>query len=197
MDTEQYTRNVKSRASNTYYRENGNQLHLVRLLNQVRSAGEQLDLLKKAVFYGKVTEDSVTGRRPALLSGGLEHPLPELSANQIDLFHGILGIITESSELISGWLEAHDMGEPLDLVNMQEELGDVLWYVVLAASGAGASLDMLMQQNDAKLEARYGAVFSEDAANNRDLDKEREILERNSNGRSVEEDTRGGGTQEG
>ncbi len=181
MDTAEYTRNVKARASNTYYRDNANRQHVIRLFNQVRSACEQLDVVKKALFYGKITEDTVTGRRPALLTGGLEFPMPELTPNQVDLFHGILGLVTECGEILNAWLESFDMGEPLDLVNMQEEFGDALWYIVLGAAGAGASLDMLMQQNDAKLEARYGAVFSEEAANNRDLDKEREILERESN----------------
>ena len=68
-------------------------------------------------------------------------------------------------------------GKPIDRVNLKEELGDVLWYVALAIDELGTSFDEVMEINNAKLAARFGDVFTSEAALNRDLETERKILE--------------------
>lgn len=96
----------------------------------------------------------------------------------IDLLHASIGIHTEGAE-IADQLKRHVFyGTPLDEVNIKEEIGDLLWYVQLAAKTCNFTLEEAMDVNILKLRQRYGSQFSRDAAVNRDLDVEREVLEK-------------------
>lgn len=95
----------------------------------------------------------------------------------IRLIHAMIGMATESAEF-QDMMKKHLMyGKEIDRTNLIEELGDLMWYVGLACSELGVSLDEVMARNNAKLAARYGDVFTEQAALNRNLDVERKILE--------------------
>jgi NTP pyrophosphatase (non-canonical NTP hydrolase) len=59
-----------------------------------------------------------------------------------------------------------------------EECFDVMWYVSLCLDAAGFSMEEAMERGIAKLRARYPNGFTEEAALNRDLVKERTELER-------------------
>lgn len=58
-----------------------------------------------------------------------------------------------------------------------EECGDLLWYMAIMLDAIGVSFEHVMEANDRKLELRYRDKFTNDAANNRDLDAERKVLE--------------------
>lgn len=93
------------------------------------------------------------------------------------LFHGMVGVCTEAGEL-QDMVKKHVIyGKPFDRLNIKEELGDILWYVALAADAYGFTLDEIMQRNIDKLEARYKGKFTEQAALDRDLGSERIALE--------------------
>lgn len=95
----------------------------------------------------------------------------------IRLLHAAMGIDTESGEFMD-MIKKHVLyGKPLDEVNLKEELGDLLWYIALAIDELGTSFEALFDTNIKKLRARYPSKFTEEAALNRDLDKERKILE--------------------
>lgn len=96
----------------------------------------------------------------------------------VRLLHAMIGLCTEGGEIQDQVKKHIFYGKPLDKVNLVEELGDLMWYIAIASDVLGVSLDEIMQRNNDKLEARYGKVFTESAALNRDLDKEREILEK-------------------
>jgi NTP pyrophosphatase (non-canonical NTP hydrolase) len=96
----------------------------------------------------------------------------------IDIDHAINGIHTEGAELADQFKRYKYYGTELDYVNIKEEVGDLLYYVQLLAAAAGFTLEEAMDSNEDKLNARFGDGFSEDAAVNRDLDKERATLER-------------------
>jgi NTP pyrophosphatase (non-canonical NTP hydrolase) len=97
----------------------------------------------------------------------------------IRLLHAQLGIASEGGE-ISDQLKKHLFyGKPLDTVNIAEEIGDLFWYCALASNELGIDFASIMETNIAKLKARYGDKFSSHAALNRDLGKERSILEGN------------------
>lgn len=97
--------------------------------------------------------------------------------NMSRLFHGMVGICTEAGEL-QDMVKKHVIyGKPFDRLNIKEELGDILWYVALAADAYGFTLEEVMQRNIDKLQARYGDKFSSDAALNRDLEREKAALE--------------------
>lgn len=95
------------------------------------------------------------------------------------LLHAGMGMATESAEFIDALKKSIFYGKELDRVNLKEELGDVLWYVAVAMDELGTDFDTEMQKNIEKLRARYGEKFNEHSAENRDLEKERKILEDN------------------
>ena len=107
---------------------------------------------------------------------------PELIARMSDksnirLLHAGIGMCTEAGEFIDQLKKHIFYGKPLDRVNLKEELGDLLYYIGVAMDELETDFDIEQRKNIAKLKARYGDKFSADAAINRDLDKEREILE--------------------
>lgn len=61
---------------------------------------------------------------------------------------------------------------------MKEEIGDLLWYMSRIADTCGFTLEEAMATNVAKLKARYGDKWTQEAALNRDLKLEREVLEK-------------------
>ena len=93
------------------------------------------------------------------------------------LMHGAIGVGTEAGELQDMLKKAVIYGKPLDLTNVLEEAGDLLWYIALALDAAGFTMEEAMERNIAKLKARYPAGFTQEAALNRDLDAERKVLE--------------------
>lgn len=94
------------------------------------------------------------------------------------ILHGALGISTEAGEILDAVKKSIFYGKPFDLVNLQEEIGDCLWYLAILAKEAGMSFEDIMAQNIAKLKARYPDKFTEERALNRDLVAERRELER-------------------
>lgn len=96
----------------------------------------------------------------------------------VRLLHAMIGLTTESGEIQDQMKKHIFYGKAIDKVNLVEELGDLMWYIAIASDVLGVSLEDIMAKNNEKLEARYGKVFTESAALNRDLDKEREILEK-------------------
>jgi NTP pyrophosphatase (non-canonical NTP hydrolase) len=105
----------------------------------------------------------------------------------IRLLHAFMGICTESGEIVDALKKHIFYGKPLDLVNLKEEFGDLYWY--LEGPGADSMANLLGTDpktliedikniNIEKLQSRYPEKFDENKAINRDLDKERKILEK-------------------
>lgn len=94
-----------------------------------------------------------------------------------NLVHAAIGISTEAGELLDAIKKGLFYGKTVDMVNIREELGDLLWYVAVACFASGASFEALFEQNIAKLRARYPEKFTEYDALNRDLVNERKVLE--------------------
>lgn len=95
----------------------------------------------------------------------------------LDDVHMILGFVTESAEVADVYKKYIAYKKELDLVNVKEELGDLLWYIANLCNMHGWDLRDIMQTNIDKLKARYPEKFTEENALNRDLNKERSILE--------------------
>lgn len=95
----------------------------------------------------------------------------------LDDVHMILGFVTESAEVADVYKKYIAYKKELDLVNVKEELGDLLWYIANMCNMHGWDLRDIMQTNIDKLKARYPEKFTEQHALNRDLNKERSILE--------------------
>lgn len=97
----------------------------------------------------------------------------------VKLLHAVMGIVTESGELMDALKKHFIYGKPIDEVNIQEECGDLFWYIALIAHTVGFTFEQTYEQNLAKLRARYPNRFTEFDALHRNLDNERKILEGN------------------
>lgn len=96
-----------------------------------------------------------------------------------DILHFALGVSTEAGEILDAVKKRVAYGKPLDMVNIQEEIGDLLWYIAMFAERAGIDLELVMETNIRKLAARYKEKsFSKNSALVRDLPTERLILEK-------------------
>lgn len=99
------------------------------------------------------------------------------SKSMIRILHSALGLSTEAGEILDAVKKHVYYGKELDKVNLFEEVGDLFWYLAVMADELGFSFEDAMKKNNEKLEARYGSRFSSDKAIDRDLGKERNVLE--------------------
>jgi NTP pyrophosphatase (non-canonical NTP hydrolase) len=144
-------------------------------LGNAIDALQKLDYLKKLMFYGKGHQ------KDAVISISCKD-IPRTSAFKneqfaIDLIHAILGIATEAGELLEALQIVLSEGKPVDEVSLKEEGGDLFWYIALLTRTLGTSFEEMQQMNIAKLLSRYPEDFTEEAAINRNVNKERQILE--------------------
>ena len=93
------------------------------------------------------------------------------------LLHAGIGLATEAGEFLDALKKHVFYGKELDKVNLSEEMGDIFWYCAIIADQLGIDFGEVMDVNIAKLKARYGDKFTEAGASDRDLAREREILE--------------------
>lgn len=94
-----------------------------------------------------------------------------------DLLHASMGLVTEAGEFQDALKKVIFYGQPYDRVNLKEELGDMLWYMAIAAEALGTDIPSLAEINNKKLRLRFPASFSKHDAEHRDLFAERKLLE--------------------
>lgn len=95
----------------------------------------------------------------------------------IRLLHAAMGKVTEAGEFIDVLKKYIMYGKPIDKVNLKEEIGDEFWYDGIACDVLNTDFDTEQQRNIAKLKTRYPDKFTPDAAMNRNLEIERQVLE--------------------
>ncbi len=160
------------------------------------ASGNMLDQIKKHVFYGKdydsdkLVEEfmnvvaSLDQLKPSLsdIKTAETKMMPDPNEGAIDVdprtFHALVGIATESTELMEALVLAFS-GETMDNVNVLEEFGDLNWYQAIGIDALGGDFGTILDTNIEKLRARYPEKFTSESAINRDLGREREILEGN------------------
>ena len=103
-----------------------------------------------------------------------------LTYNPIDprIDHAITGLVTESSEMADAIKKAKFYGKELDVTNLKEESGDILWYLALLFDAIGTTFEAEQERVINKLKVRYPDKFTKAEALERDLTSEREVLER-------------------
>jgi NTP pyrophosphatase (non-canonical NTP hydrolase) len=167
-----------------------------RLLNDAISlaihSAELLDLLKKQAFYGKRVKLDEKLADLASQIGGVAldirgHAMANndglLADNKIvdvdtRLAHGIIGKFTECGELMNV-LKDNLAGKPVDKINLMEELADDKWYDAVICDSQDIDFYESLTRVIDKLKARYPEKFDAHLAENRNLEKERNILEGN------------------
>ena len=80
------------------------------------------------------------------------------------LLHAAMGLGTEAGEFADDLKKHIFYGKELDPEHLKEELGDLLWYLGIAADVLGTSVQDLMRDNIAKLRKRYPEKFTEQDA---------------------------------
>ena len=98
--------------------------------------------------------------------------LAQRTANTEDdsdkIVNGILGLCGETGECADILKKHGYQGHKLNIREMQEELGDVLWYVAELAVGLGATLEGIAKMNIEKLKKRYPDGFDAEKSVNRE-----------------------------
>lgn len=91
----------------------------------------------------------------------------DLDSTQL-LLNGALGLAGESGEVVDAIKKHLFQGHWLDKTHIQRELGDVAWYLAIAAHAVGCDLDTIFQMNIDKLKARFPDGFDAERSINRE-----------------------------
>ena len=81
----------------------------------------------------------------------------EVSAEQLNVLHMAIGISGESGELLDAVKKHVIYQKPLDVENVKEELGDLLFYISNLMQSVGLSFAEVLQHNIDKLSVRYAS----------------------------------------
>jgi NTP pyrophosphatase (non-canonical NTP hydrolase) len=97
---------------------------------------------------------------------GYDDLMKRLAANhgQMRLMHAVMGLAGEVGEVTDAVKKSVLYNKALDVENVKEEAGDILWYMALLLDEVGSSFEEVMQNNHDKLEKRYPTGFTEQAA---------------------------------
>lgn len=77
------------------------------------------------------------------------------------LLHAGIGMSGETGEILDTLKKSMMYGKDINVENLKEECGDVLWYMAIMLDQLGSSFEEVMQQNHDKLSRRYPNGFSE------------------------------------
>lgn len=84
------------------------------------------------------------------------------------LLNAALGMCGEAGEFADSIKKGEFHDHPLDLPELEKELGDVLWYIAQACEALGLDMNAVMTTNIEKLRRRYPAGFSSERSRNRE-----------------------------
>lgn len=115
-----------------------------------------------------------------------ESYLPHMSTaqfrNNIRVTHHVIGLVTESVELLDHVKRGIFYGKEADELRVLEEISDCIWYIYLLldaineATGKTYTMGDIRDMNIEKLKKRYPEKFDEFAAVNRDITAEDEAM---------------------
>jgi hypothetical protein len=157
------------------------------LLDVFITAGTLLDFMKKGIFYGDYTKydthfvEIVGALNDRVLQyiiaerNEIREPVTDLNFR---IVHGLLGTITESSE-IAEILRKYLDTKSVDSVNVCEEYSDSDWYKAITFNELQLDEQIGRANVINKLRVRFPDKFSAENAASRDLKAEREQLELN------------------
>jgi hypothetical protein len=193
MNLIQYQTECQSTKSNEFFGDRVTKLFFKNAILEAVEALTRLDAIKKSMFYGKAStrypvnggfEGEEDGKGNAVETCASVNVIledseqGELAGNKgVDVIHGILGKATEASELLEALYTAAYNGQPLDRVNLIEEVGDGFWYDGITLEAVGSNFHDAAARNNAKLKKRFPNKFTTENAVTRDLTGEREMLE--------------------
>ena len=81
----------------------------------------------------------------------------EITSEQANLLHMAVGVSGEAGELLDCIKKHTIYQKPLDVENVKEELGDLLFYMSNLMQSVGLSFEEVLQHNIDKLSVRYSS----------------------------------------
>lgn len=112
------------------------------------------------------TNEEMPPKVVALLESGF------VTKDELLLLNGALGLSGEAGEVSDIVKKATFQGHELDKAHIAEELGDVAWYLAVAAHAIGYDLGEIFRLNVEKLLKRYPDGFDQSRSINRKEDVE-------------------------
>ena len=107
-----------------------------------------------------------------------EDIVKNLTPEQANLWHMAIGVSGEAGELLDAIKKHVIYQKPLDVENVKEELGDMLFYMSNLMQSVGLSFEEVLQHNVDKLSVRYSSgSYSNKQAQER-ADKVSEVVEK-------------------
>jgi hypothetical protein len=178
MDYKDYKPWVQTKLSPKFHSdpEDDRESELRTVIEDFIKVGNQLDVLKKNKFYGRVKG------HPNHVESGVEVRPSDSNfikeSEDEQLLHAIIGMATETVEMLEAIYASKWKGEEFDTVNFFEEMGDLEFYRSIPFNNLDWTEKQVRDTNYFKLEKRYPEGYTDNSANNRDLESEREILEK-------------------
>ena len=83
------------------------------------------------------------------------------------IINGAMGLCGEAGEVIDLIKKWVFQGHELYKEDVEEELGDALWYAAILCEGIGTNMEEVMQKNIGKLKRRYPDGFEVERSVNR------------------------------
>lgn len=157
------------------------------------AASNILDQIKKNAYYGsnfdlpkyentihQLCDDILAHAQHMQYSPARYQNPNDLEKTQLDVnvraVHSMIGACTEIGEVAQA-LQNYIMTGDLDIVNVMEEMvGDLGWYAAVFMDEYKIDPYQPYENVINKLRARYPNKFTQEAAENRNLEAEREIL---------------------
>lgn len=98
-------------------------------------------------------------QREAMRTSGTHFDHVDLERRNRALVLAALGLSGEAGEFTDEIKKVAFHAKPLDVEHAIKELGDILWYLALAAETLDVTLDAVAEANVRKLRARYPTGF--------------------------------------
>lgn len=132
------------------------------------NAGMAADCIKRSLFYRDPNIASRVATNTEMLRGLYEqilaNPNVVIPKEKVDLLHAALGLMSESGEIIEEVVASIIQDRPVDFENLEEEGGDLCWYLALMLRAIGSSFAKIFKKNIDKLFKRYPEKFSSEDA---------------------------------
>lgn len=90
-----------------------------------------------------------------------EDTLAQMTPLKAELVHAAMGLTTEAGEFADAVKKHVFYNKPLDVENLIEEAGDLLFYLFDALTKIGVPVEIAIDRNVSKLNKRYKASFSD------------------------------------
>lgn len=92
----------------------------------------------------------------------------ETTPEKMDLTHMALGVAGEAGEIVDCIKKHTIYNQPLNIINLKEEIGDMMFFITRILDTAELTLEECLEANQAKLNLRYPeATYTDQAAKER------------------------------